>query len=70
MGIAVKGDRDWDEKFQGKVTDLQMDFWDNWKQVDYDTVQHTTTILVSMLPKLIELSHTRGKQGHKTKHDD
>ena len=67
MTIAVKGDRDWDKQFQAKISDLHKDFWDHWREVDYDTVLHTTATLVDMLPKLVELSHTRGKQGHKRK---
>ena len=67
MATAVKGDRSWDEEFQAKVTDLHKDFWDHWLQMDYDTVLHTSSTFADMLPKLVELSHTRGKQGHKTK---
>ena len=67
MANAVKGNRSWDEEFQAKVTELHEDFWDHWLQMDYDTVLHTSTTFANMLPKLVELSHTRGKQGHKTK---
>ena len=64
MTAAVKGDRNWDKQFQAKITDLDEDFWEHWLQMDYVTVQHAVITLTGMLPKLVELAHTRGKQGH------
>ena len=64
MAPAVKGDPQVDQDLRDAVDRLHTLFWDHWLQVDYDTALHVFSTVTNMLPKLFEISHTRGKQGH------
>ena len=64
MSPAVKGDPAIDEEFRGAADRLHTLFWKHWRQMDYDTALHVMQTIVGLLPKLFEISHTRGKQGH------
>lgn len=64
MAPAVKGDPQWDEDFKDLVDKLHTEFYKGWRQMDYATSVHTVSTILNILPKLFEISHTRGKQGH------
>ena len=64
MAPAVKGDREVDKQLIEAVDHLHSLFWKHWRQVDYDTALHLHATVMNILPKLFQISHTRGKQGH------
>ena len=64
MALSIKGDPVIDEEFRAAADRLHALFWKHWRQMDYETALHVTQIIIGLLPKLFEISHTRGKQGH------
>lgn len=64
MTKAVKGDPKVDLVFSALVIALEEHFWDNWRNFDYDTISKCHQRINGMLPKMLEIAHTRGKQGH------
>ena len=64
MAPAVKGDPQVDQDLRDAVDRLHALFWKYWRQVDYDTALHVFSTIMNILPKLFQISHTRGKQGH------
>lgn len=68
MAKSVKGTPEVRQSIVDAASNLESVFWAHWKQVDISTAKHLHGLFVGMLPKLFEISHTRGKQGHGKTH--
>lgn len=64
MSAAQKGNPDWDKEFLEQLEAAHTKFATSWHNCDYATAKRAHQICLYMLPKLFEISHTRGKQGH------